>query len=86
MDRQSVLSRIGNPPVLQKLPIVELAGHSRVLIENHMGVLAYSLEEIQIKVSFGKVQVVGCALKIMQLSKEQMVICGQIDSVQLFRR
>ena len=86
MDRPNVLSRIGKPGVLQKLPIIELAGHSRVLVENHMGVLSYSLEEIQMKVSFGKLQINGCSLKIMQLSKEQMVICGQIESVRLFRR
>lgn len=86
MDRPNFLTRSGKPAVLQKLPIIELAGYSRVLVENHMGVLAYSLEEIQIKVSFGKLQINGCSLKIMQLSKEQMVICGNIDSVQLFRR
>ncbi len=86
MNRPNVVTRIGKPAVLQKLPIVEITGHSRVLVENHMGVLSYSLEEIQMKVSFGKLQINGCSLKIMQLSKEQMVICGNIDSVQLFRR
>ena len=71
---------------LTKVPLLELAGHSRVLIENHLGVLAYSLEEIQIKVSYGRLVIHGEQLMLLQMSKEQLVITGRIDSVQLIRR
>ena len=72
--------------VLSKVPLVELAGQSRVLIENHLGVLAYSLDEIQIKVKYGKLSVKGSKLHLLQLSSEQLVINGQIDALLLMGR
>lgn len=72
--------------VLPNTPLVELAGQNRVLIENHLGVLAYSLEEIQVKVKYGKLSVTGDNLRLLQLSKEQLVITGRIDGIQLHRR
>ena len=71
---------------LQKVPLVEIAGHRRVLIENHMGVLAYSLERIQIKVTYGQLVVTGEKLNLTQLCSEQLVITGNIQSVSLERR
>lgn len=67
--------------LLSKVPLVELAGRNRVLIENHMGVLAYSLEEIQVKVAYGKLVVTGQNLQLLQLNAEQLVISGNIDAL-----
>ena len=65
--------------------LVEIAGESRVLLENHLGVAAYSNEEIVIKVKFGTVSVCGCGLEMIRLTMEQLVIRGRIDSVSLHR-
>lgn len=67
-------------------PIIEVAGDSRVLVENHRGVSAYSTQRILIKVSFGTVCVCGCGLQLIRMTKEQLVIRGRIDSVSLQRR
>lgn len=83
MEKPQILSRIGKTEALSKVPIVELAGQSRLLIENHQGVLGYSLEEIRVKVSYGCVCITGCDLQLMQLSKEQLVICGRVEAVHL---
>ncbi len=85
MEGSGVFRKEGRREALSRIPLVELAGQNRVLVENHRGVLAYSLEEIQIKVSYGKITVVGCKLEIMQLNRNQLVICGQIDAVRLIR-
>ena len=71
---------------LSKLPLVELAGPNRVLVENHLGVLAYSPNEIQIKLTFGKLSIAGNDLEFMQLNREQLVITGNVDALQLHRR
>lgn len=76
----------GNRGTLEKAPLLEIAGHTRVLIENHLGVLAYSCEEIQVKVKFGKFIVTGQKMELLQMDRDQLVICGQIDSVQVLRR
>ena len=86
MERPRNADRVRKSNVLSQAPIVELVGQSRVLIENHRGVLGYSLEEICVKADFGSIRICGCELRIMQLSKEQLVICGHIDMVQMFGR
>ncbi len=85
MERRNLLSRMSKLDTLTKIPLVELAGQNRVLIENHLGVLAYSLEEIRIKVVYGSLTVAGDGLKLMELCKEQLVITGHIDTIRLFR-
>ena len=67
-------------------PIVEIAGDHRVLVENHRGVSAYSAERILINVSFGTVCICGCGLRLIRMTKEQLVIRGRIDTVSLQRR
>lgn len=67
-------------------PLVELAGDCRVLIENHMGVTAYSGETICVKVKYGLVSVAGCGLELVRMTSDQLVIAGQIDGIRLLRR
>ena len=68
---------------LDNKPIIELAGNRRVLIENHLGVKEYGHEKIIVQVSFGGVCVTGCCLELVRMTKEQLVICGEIHGVQL---
>lgn len=65
--------------------VVEIAGDRRVLVENHLGVKGYGREKIVVKVKYGTVCVVGDNLEMIRLTKEQLVITGRIDSVQLCR-
>ena len=68
------------------VPVVELAGDSRVLIERHGGVTEYTGERICVRVTYGQVAVCGCGLELSRMNREQLVISGRIDCVQLFRR
>lgn len=74
------------PESIPGLPIVEIAGEHRVLIENHQGVAAYGQEKILVNVKFGSVCICGCNLEMLRMTKEQLVIYGRIDSVGLQRR
>ena len=74
------------PEAVPGQPIIEIAGDSRFLIENHQGVAAYGRERILINVKYGTVCVCGCRLEMIHMTKEQLVICGRIDSVGLQRR
>lgn len=86
MEKIQHLRRQGKGNILSMLPIVELVGQSRLLIENHQGVLSYSLNKIQIKVSYGCVSVTGEKLQLMEMSRVKLVICGRIDGLQLLGR
>lgn len=71
---------------LPGVPVVELAGDRRVLIEQHRGVTGYSREEIRVKVTYGQVCVHGRCLELKHMTREQLVISGWIDCVKLLRR
>ena len=72
--------------VIAMLPVVELVGQGRLLIENHQGVLSYAPNEIGIKVSYGSVFVAGKDLQLMEMSRVKLVICGRIDGLQIIGR
>lgn len=71
---------------LPRVPLVEITGQFRVLVENHQGVCEYSTHQIQIQVSYGTVCVCGDKLELAHMSPAQLVISGQIDSVKLIGR
>lgn len=69
--------------LLPGMPLVEISGDSRVMIENHNGIAAYSEDCICMKVSFGFVSVRGRRMQITKLKKNQIVIAGKIEQVEL---
>lgn len=75
-----------NPELFPVIPIVELAGSRRVLIENHLGVTQYSREMIGIKMKYGEIQINGCGLTLEQMTRVRLVVTGRIDGICLRRR
>lgn len=71
---------------LPGIPLVEIAGQGRVLIENHGGVCEYGCELIRVNVRYGQVCVQGCELTISQMTSAQLVISGKIQSVSLVEK
>ncbi|MBR3978854.1 MAG: YabP/YqfC family sporulation protein [Oscillospiraceae bacterium] len=91
MDRKNILDRLMMSADLPGeatpgMPLVEIMGEHRVLIENHKGVSGYGKTEICVKVKFGVVKVTGCRLALARMSGNQLVITGHIDGVNLCRR
>lgn len=72
--------------ILPMLPIIEIAGDKRVLIERYRGITEYTGDRIGISVPFGTVYICGNGLEITRMSGEQLVISGRIEIVQLHRR
>lgn len=66
-------------------PLVEIVDQCRVLIENHKGVNEYGQTLIRVKVKFGSVCICGDQLKLARMTKGQLIISGNIESVQLCR-
>lgn len=85
LDRLTEEADLAGEP-LPGQPIVELAGDRRVLIENHFGVKEYGSQRITVKVKYGCVCICGCGLELQRMTREQLVICGRIDSVTVQRR
>lgn len=71
---------------LPGLPIVELAGDKRVLIENHRGITEYGAEQICVKVKYGLLCISGYNMELAKMAKDQLVITGQIESITIRRK
>ena len=84
LDRLMQAAEVHNEP-LPGVPLLELSGQRRVLIENHHGVTQYSREEICVKVCFGLFCICGTGLELACMSKERLVITGCIETVQLLK-
>ena len=84
MERKSNAADLPDEP-LPGLPLVEIAGERRVLIENHFGVTEYGTQVIRVKVKFGQICVSGNDLEIARMTKGQLIIAGCIDSIHLIR-
>lgn len=86
-DLMDILTRNANLPTepIPKVPLVEISGNKRILIENHKGVSVYKVNEIHVKVSFGCLQICGSNLELAQMTKQQLVITGLITDVSLCR-
>lgn len=69
--------------LLPGMPLVELTGRERILVENHRGILEYGQERILIRVSFGMVDITGRCLRITRMGKDSLVAIGQITGLSL---
>ncbi len=69
--------------LLPGMPLIELTGHSRVMVDNHRGISEYTNGCICVRVSFGLVSIYGCGLRITKMRKKQIVIGGNILRVEL---
>ena len=67
------------------LPLVEVMGRGRVLIENHLSVLCYNREEIRVKTKQGCICVCGDGMTLAQMTKHRLIILGKICSVSFER-
>ena len=73
----------------EKIPgtsLVELFGKNRVLIENHCGIIAYSDSRICTRTAWGEIAIEGNGLRIACMTKQQLVILGETESVKLIKR
>ena len=68
-----------------RIPIVEIVGTYRVLIENHKSIDLYDPKEIVISFKYGGYRISGCNLTVAYMSKHKIVICGDIACVECIK-
>lgn len=71
------------PEVLLDLPRLLWLGGRELTIENHRGLLEYTPRQIRIKVGNGEVVVEGARLEIQWMSGAEIVLKGDVSSVQM---
>ena len=68
------------------MPLAELVGDGRVLIENHHGVTEYGEDRISIRVQYGHLRVSGENMALHCVKKHQLIICGTIHKLEIVRK
>lgn len=66
--------------------LVEIVGENRVLVENHRGITEYGTDRIRIQVKYGSLCICGEGLEMKRMSRNQLIITGRIEVVNLIRR
>ena len=81
----SVLDRILDVPqeVVTGLPKITILGFNEILIENYKGILEYEEFYIRVNTYIGVVNINGFNFNIKQMSDEDILITGQIDSIDI---
>jgi len=87
---QKIINKLTTASYLQDepipgLPLVEIVGNCRVLIEHHLGVTEYGRERVMIKVRQGHICVSGSCMELIRMTKSQLVIKGTIFSVSIIK-
>ena len=70
---------------LPGVPIIEIYGDRRVLVEGRCSVVQYDINCIKLRNPCGIVSVCGCGLQMAELSRVQTIITGNIESVSIRR-
>ncbi len=66
--------------------VLEMIDNSRLIVENHCGLIKYTTNDICVRVKFGNIVVRGAKLRIVKMTDHTIVICGCIESVEMQRR
>jgi sporulation protein YqfC len=67
--------------VILNVPKVVILGNIQVLIENHSGIIEYTLESVKVNSPIGIIEVKGSRLAIKSIVEEEIIIDGTIDAV-----
>ena len=71
---------------LPGVPLIEIAGNRRVLMEHHCGVKEYGRQRIVIQTKDNLVAVEGEMLELTKMTPQQLIVSGKIHAVTLLGR
>ena len=72
--------------ISKHIPLTEVAGCERVLIENHQCIMQYTPQCICVKVKFGCIRIQGSGLTLSQMTASQVVVNGSIESLSFLKK
>lgn len=65
------------------MPRLVLNGNSRMLVENHRGIVEYSQDRLRIRTALGMLIVEGEALTLASMGEQDLMVSGTIHQVLL---
>jgi sporulation protein YqfC len=68
--------------LVMDIPKVTLIGRNELYLENHRGIIEYSLTRVRINLSRGYIEIEGEDMEIKALLPEELSLYGQIKSIK----
>ena len=68
--------------IMLNLPLITITGKNNMSIENYKNIIEYSQKKIRISTSEGIVSIEGTNLFLKELSKDLIVITGNISNIE----
>ena len=69
--------------IVSNIPKLTILGFNEILIENYKGILEYEEFYVKVNTHIGIVNINGFNLKLNQMTEEDILIKGKIDSIDL---
>ncbi|MBQ9300478.1 MAG: YabP/YqfC family sporulation protein [Clostridia bacterium] len=63
-------------------PRIVLSGKNHLLIEKHHGIIGYTRDKLTVRVGNGYISVTGHALEISEYGNLDMIVFGEISSLE----
>lgn len=63
------------------LPKIIMIGHSRMLIENHKGVIEFTPQKIRLNSGIGVIKIEGIDLNLKNIASDDIIVTGKIKTV-----
>lgn len=71
------------PEAVAGMPRITITGRSRVLVENHRGLLEYGEDTVEVAGGRIRVRIHGAELQLRAMDRNDLVITGRILSVEV---
>ena len=71
------------PEAVAGMPRITITGRSRVLVENHRGLLEYGEDTVEVAGGRIRVRINGTELQLRAMDRNDLVITGRILSVEV---
>ncbi len=71
--------------IVLNMPVIRIIGDKEILIENHGGILEYTLETIRLKSNLGDLELKGYGFQIKDISEESIFVIGKVDSLSFIK-
>ena len=86
MRRKKAVKRINNildfpEEISSNNPKITVMGFEKIMVENYKGILEYESFFIRLKTYIGIININGCNLSLNEMTDENLLITGKIDSI-----
>lgn len=70
------------PEAALDLPRLTIIGNSRLLLENHRGIVIYQPDLVKLKLSAGELEIKGTGLILREIKPDAIILEGTVRSIE----